>query len=316
LRNLNHVFFSDDGSTAVEVGLKMAVQYQRLQGNPKKTKFVALRGGYHGDTVGAMSVGDPTDFHEEFEAITFPTTRVETAEELNAHLLSHSQETAAFIFEPIVQGAAGMRMWDAESLADMATVARAHDVLLIADEVMCGFGRTGPLFACEHANLTPDIMCLSKGLTGGVLPLGATVVREEIYDAFLHDDKKKAFLHGHTFSGNPIACAAAIASMKLLADPELVANRRAIDEFYASTLPDFAELPRVRTVRHRGVIGVVELESDEIGYFNSRTPHIARAMLDEGFLIRPLGNVLYTLCPYRTPITALTELYSNLRILL
>lgn len=311
--DLDHVFFSDDGSTAVEVGLKMAVQYWRLHNNPQKTKFVALRGGYHGDTVGAMSVGDPTDFHEEFEAITFATTRVETAEELDAHLKAHGHETAAFIFEPIVQGAAGMRMWDPKLIATMAAVARSHEVLLIADEVMCGFGRTGPLFACELANLIPDIMCLSKGLTGGVLPLGATVVREPIYTAFLHDDKKKAFLHGHTFSGNPIACAAAIASMKLLDDPELTANRHAIEEFYAATLPTFLELPSVRTVRHRGIIGVVELESEEVGYFNSRTPAIGRAMLEEGYLVRPLGNVIYTLLPFRTPIAALRDLYGVLR---
>lgn len=310
--DLDHVFFSDDGSTAVEVALKMSVQFHRQRGNPERSQFVALKGGYHGDTLGAMSVGDPTDFHEEFEAITFDTKRVGTPEELEEYLRVHDQRTAAFIFEPIVQGAAGMRMWEPEVLKAMAEIAQSHGVLLIADEVMCGFGRTGPLFACETASIVPDIMCLSKGITGGVLPLGATVCRIYIHDSFLHDDSKKAFLHGHTFSGNPIACAAAIASMKLLDDPELLANRRAIETFYSQTLPSFALRPDVRTVRHRGTIGVVELESPESGYFNSRTPQIARRMLDRGFLMRPLGNVLYTLCPFRTPVSALKDFYEAL----
>ncbi len=310
---LTRVFYSDDGSTAVEVALKMAVQYHAQQGQPQRTRFLALEAGYHGDTFGAMSVGDPTDYAGPFAPLLWPVARIPVptvdgdplltdADMLPAlavldRLLAAQGETiAAVIVEPLIQGAGGMRMHPPAFLRAVAARVRAHGGLVIADEVMTGFGRTGALFACARAGLTPDLLCLAKGLTGGTLPLAATLATDAVYTAFRGPDARTALLHGHSFTANPIACAAALASMQVAEDEHILANAQALHQFYRDFLPRCRDLPDVRAVRWLGGIGVLELQGG--GYHDAdRSRRIREACLARGVLIRPLGPVLYTMPP-------------------
>jgi adenosylmethionine-8-amino-7-oxononanoate aminotransferase len=311
---LTRVFYSDDGSTAVEVALKLALQYQAQRGRPDKRQLAALEHGYHGDTLGAMSVGDPRDFAGPFRSVLYPVLRVPTGSlhALESLLRARGPEIAALVMEPMVQGAGGMILTGADFLAGAARLCREHDVLFIADEVMTGFGRTGRMFAVEHAGVAPDLMCVAKGLTGGALPLAATLATEAIYEAFLDADPRRAFLHGHSFTGNPIACAAALASLALFEEAGALDRIRAIEAFYAATLPRFASHPRVRDVRWLGLIGAVELESCSTGYFADEARAISKQLLDQGYLVRPLGPVIYTLPPYVVEIDDLAALYQSL----
>ena len=310
---LTRVFYSDDGSTAVEVALKMAVQFHAQSGQPQRTRFLALEGGYHGDTFGAMSVGDPSDFAGTFAPLLWPVTRLPvptvdgdplaadvdlapTLAALERILLTEGATLAAVIVEPMVQGAGGMRFHPPQLLAHLALRVRAHGGLVIADEVMTGFGRTGTLFACEHAQLSPDLLCVAKGLTGGTLPLAATLATEAIFAAFLGPDARRALLHGHSFTANPIACAAALASMHIAQDEGLLAKARALHQLYGDILPPLRALPGVRAVRWLGGIGVLELQGG--GYHDvARSKAIAAFCLARGVLVRPLGPVIYTLPP-------------------
>ncbi len=310
---LTRVFYSDDGSTAVEVALKMAVQCHAQRGQPQRTRFLALESGYHGDTFGAMSVGDPADFAGPFAPLLWPVTRVavptvdgdplQSARDLtaalaalDAQLAACGDTVAAVIVEPLVQGAGGMRLYPPAFLQALAQRVRAHGGLVIADEVMTGFGRTGALFACEHAALAPDLLCLAKGLTGGTLPLAATLATTDIYEAFLGPDARRALLHGHSFTANPIACAAALASLAALDEDGLLAKARALHALYARILPPLQALPQVRAVRWLGGIGVLELHGG--GYHDAhQSRQIRDFCLNQGVLIRPLGPVLYTLPP-------------------
>src|SRR5437899_9893341 len=224
---LDRVFYSDNGSTAVEVALKIAIQYWYNRGEPTKHRIVALEHAYHGDTIGAMSVSADSPFTAAFDALRLPVLRVPDANGLQQLLSAKKDEIAAMIVEPLIQGAGGMRVYAADELKRFHQLCAANEVLFIADEVFTGLGRTGRMFACEHAEITPDLMCLSKGLTGGFLPLAVTVCRREIYDVFYSTDRSRTFFHGHSYSGNPLACAAAIASLKIF-ETEPVFDRIAV----------------------------------------------------------------------------------------
>ena len=325
---LNRAFFSDNGSTAVEVALKMTFQYWQNRGEPQRTKFLALDHAYHGDTIGAMSAGDPDDFGGPFKSLFFPVARFaaprieEGASALSASLArldalldEHADTLGAVIVEPMVQGAGGMIMSSPEFLEAVAERVQARGILLIADEVMTGFGRTGKLFAVEHAGITPDIMCLAKGLTGGILPLAVTMATDTIYDAFLSDDTRKAFLHGHSFTANPIACAAARASLQIFRDEPVLERIAGLEAVYRERLPKLGEHPKVKNTRWLGSIGVVEL-SAEGGYYNQVGNRIRELFHTRGYLVRPLGTVIYTLPPYVLPPETLHTLFDHLEEIL
>ena len=314
---LNHMFFSDDGSTAVEVALKMSVQYWRNVGRPKKTGIVALEHAYHGDTAGAMSVGDESAFTEPFRSMLFPVHRVHSAycyrcpvgkvratcsfdcvEKLARLLGEKSGEIAAIIVEPLLQGAGGMIVHPAEFLQKVRALCSHHDVLLIADEVLTGFGRCGKMFACELAGVLPDLMCLSKGLSGGVLPMGATLCTDQIHDAFRSEDRARTFYHGHSYTGNPIAAASGAASLKIFEDEPVFERIAAISKIHEQRLASIRNHPAVGEVRSIGTMAAIELHADDAGYFSNLRPLLYKFFIDSGVLLRPLGNVVYVLPPY------------------
>ncbi|MEE8295348.1 MAG: adenosylmethionine--8-amino-7-oxononanoate transaminase [Sphingomonadales bacterium] len=291
--DLSHVFFAESGSVSVEIALKMAVQYWQNKGQKGKTKFLSFKGGYHGDTTMTMSVSDPGDMHgafKEFVPQEIFTKLPETPEEeeaLDEFLAKHGSEIAAIITEPLVQGAGGMVFHEPQTLAKIREAANKHGTLLIVDEIFTGFGRTGTMFASEQAGIVPDIMCLSKALTGGVLPLSCAITRPHVFEAFLSDDQNKAFMHGPTYMGNPLACAAANASLDLFETEPRLEQARAISEQLSEELQFCQNLRSVRDVRVKGAIGVVELKE---------TPNhdvLKKAFVDKGCWIRPFGNIVY-----------------------
>ncbi len=288
--SLSRVFYSDDGSTAVEVALKMAWQWG-LQTGRTPSRFLALEGGYHGDTLGAMAVGAHSGMHEPFAPLLPPVDFVPPGDvpALEAALAAGGH--AAMILEPMVQGTAGMRMHSADYLRDVQRLCRQHGVLLILDEVFSGFYRTGPCFAFEHAGVSPDLLCLSKGLTGGTLPLAVTLSTESVYEAFLSTDRRRAFLHGHSYTGNPIGCAVALASWALLHEAGAAEARERIA---SRTRAHVAQLGG----RSLGTIGAVDLTAGD--YFSDLALRLQRAALERGVLLRPLGPVLYSVPPYCT----------------
>ena len=312
--DLDRVFFSDDGSTAVEVALKMAVQYWRNHGRPDRTGIVAFEGGYHGDTVGAMSAGRGSGFFDAFRPLLFPAELLpfpatwdddpdvagKEAASLAAlgRLLDRRGDTlAALIIEPLVQGAGGMRMCRPDFVAALVEMARAAGMLVVFDEVMTGFGRTGRAFACLAAGVVPDMICLSKGLTGGFLPLSMTVCREHVHQAFLGQTLERAFLHGHSFTANPLGCAAGLASLALLerAWPRLAA----IEAVHRRRLTGLAGHRRVARTRLRGTIAAFDVTHEGAGGYGAEIgPAIKRACRSRGLLLRPLGDVVYLLPPY------------------
>src|SRR5665213_3639602 len=261
---LRHVFFSDDGSTAVEVALKLALQYWNNSGRPRKNKIVALNKAYHGDTVGALSVSDDSPFTAAFSSMRIPVLRahsascshcpvgltratchIECLNKLEQLLSEHGDEIAVVIVEPLLQGAGGMIVHPEEFLAGVRRITAAHDVLLIADEVLTGFGRTGRMFACERAEVTPDFMCIAKGLTGGFLSLAATITTDRVHDAFTGPDRSRAFFHGHSYTANPIACAAANATLQIFDNEPVFERIAAIEKVHIARLPAFATHPCV-----------------------------------------------------------------------
>ena len=314
---LRHVFFSDDGSTAVEVALKLALQYWKNCGRTKKTRIVALADAYHGDTVGAMSVSDDSPFTAAFNAMRIPVLRTHSAScahcpvgltRANCHieclgklerlLSEQGDEIAAVIVEPLLQGAGGMIVHPEEFLAGVRRLTTAHDVLLIADEVLTGFGRTGRMFACERAGVVPDLMCVAKGLTGGFLPLAATFATDRIHDEFVGGDRMRAFFHGHSYTANPIACAAANASLQVFENEPVFERIAAIEKVHAERLSAFAADARVHDVRQIGTVAAIELKVADAGYLSSLRPRLYQYFLSRGVLLRPLGNVVYILPPY------------------
>ncbi|MGE5506661.1 MAG: adenosylmethionine--8-amino-7-oxononanoate transaminase [Actinomycetota bacterium] len=304
--DLDRVFYSDDGSTAVEVAIKLAHQYWRNLGQPR-TRWIAFDGGYHGDTVGAMSAGRASGFFGAWDQLLFPVEVVpypatwdgdDAVEAKEAQALAAldavlGAEVAGVIVEPLVQGAGGMRMCRPEFLRALEARVRAAGALLVFDEVMTGFGRTGALFACAGAGVVPDLVCLSKGISGGFLPLAATVAREGIWQAFLGPGLDTAFLHGHSYTANPLGCAAGLASLDLLEAPECTARRAAIGALHRERLAGLAVSRR----RVTGTIAAFDLEG-EGGYGAAVGPKLKQAFLERGVLLRPLGNVLYLLPPY------------------
>ncbi len=305
--SLSHVFYSDSGSTAVEVALKQAIGYWEHTGRPRR-KIIALEDGYHGDTFGTMSAGARSVYNKVYEPFLFEVEHIpvpvagkesESFEALEHLLKTHKDDVAAFIFEPLIQGAGGMQIYTPETLKTLVDMCRAHDVLLIADEVMTGFGRTGTMFACSQAGFTPDIVCLSKGLTSGFLPMGATLCSADIYQAFYHKDKSKMFFHSSSFTGNAVACAAANASLKIWRD-EPVQNRiDMIMKSHAEASARFSARGDVENVRQKGTILAMDVVVGEgSGYLSEIQPKLYEAFLSQNVLLRPLGNTIYVLPPY------------------
>ena len=294
---LSRVFFSDDGSTAVEVALKIAVQCMHRRGEPQRTLFVALDGGYHGDTFGAMSVGDPRPFFMAFSPLLFEVIRIPVDQEALANVLEqHRSRVAALIVEPLVQGAAGMVPVPAAFISAARTLCDAHGVLMIADEVFTGFGRTGTLFGCEQADITPDLMCVAKGLTNGMFPLSATLVSEAIFDSFLGDDPNAMLFHGHTFTANPIGCAVALASLAETIAVDAPSLYRRNGARIEARLRQCLQVP-VTNLRRIGGIVAFDLEDPSPGYLSPLGDRLKTAALSEDVLLRPLGNVLYAIPP-------------------
>jgi adenosylmethionine---8-amino-7-oxononanoate aminotransferase len=313
---LNRIFYSDNGSTAVEVALKIAVQYWHNLGSTGKRRIVALEHAYHGDTIGAMSVSADSPFTAAFDALRLPVLRVADADGLQRILAENKDEIAAMIVEPLIQGAGGMIVYPVERLVRFHQLCASHEVLFIADEVFTGFGRTGRMFACDHAGIVPDLMCLSKGLTGGFLPLAATLCRDEIYQAFHSSERSRALFHGHSYSGNPIGCAAAVANLKIF-DSEPVFDRiAAIEAVHRDRLPEFRNHPSVADARMLGTIAAIELRAPDAGYLSGMRSGLYAYFLRHGLLLRPLGNVIYTVPPYVTSPDELHNVYDVIKTVL
>lgn len=299
---LTRVFLSDDGSTAVEAALKMAVQLHRHRGERRKL-VAALDNAYHGDTFGAMSASAPSVFTEAFADHLFSVARLpdptegDTLAALDELIARRGGELAAVIVEPLLLAAGGMRMYGEDVLRGIRARTQAAGILLIADEVATGFGRTGPLFACQRAGVRPDVLCMSKGITGGFLPMGATAVTEEVFAAFVSPDRRRTFFHGHSYTANPLACAAARASLALLRDPACTAAREAIEAAHRAGLARLAPHPLVRAPRVLGTVAAFELDAGE-GYLAPIGRELAEHAFARGVLLRPLGNVVYLLPPY------------------
>jgi adenosylmethionine-8-amino-7-oxononanoate aminotransferase len=294
--DLSRVFFSDSGSVAVEVALKMAIQFWINQGEPSRKQFVAFRYGYHGDTMGCMAVSDTEDedaMHVLFRGyvpqhiIRNLPANSEQFFEFDAFLARHREVIAAVILEPLVQGAGGMKFHTPDVLAAIARSCARHDVLLIADEIATGFGRTGTMFACQQADVTPDILCLSKALTGGAIGLGATVASARVFDAFLSEDHSRALMHGPTYMANPLACAAANASLDLFEREPRLEQVAAIEAHLSQALEPCRKLAGVADVRAKGAIGVVQLQEMK------GLDWLRRRFVDEGLWLRPFADIVY-----------------------
>ncbi|MEN5131953.1 adenosylmethionine--8-amino-7-oxononanoate transaminase [Elizabethkingia anophelis] len=312
--NQEKVFYTDNGSTAIEVALKMCLQFHYNRGE-KKNKIFAFRNGYHGDTFGAMSVSGrglwTNPFGEQlFEVLFIDVPTKENLEEIKSYIDLHAGEAACFVYEPLVQGAGGMLMHEAEALSELMQFCKSKEILLIQDEIFVGFGRTGKLFAANHLSEVPDIMCFSKGLTGGTLPLGITTCTEEIYNAFYSDDKTKALFHGHSFTASPLACAAALASLDLLLLKDTQRNIERIVNQHKEFGEALKKNPKVKEVRQTGTIFAMEWKiNEETSYFSDMHEILYPYFLQRGILMRPLGNIIYLVPPYCTTKEDLEEIY-------
>lgn len=315
--NQSKIFFSDNGSTAVEVGLKMAFQFWHNQGFVSKRKVIAIRGAYHGDTFGAMSVGERgvftapfTPYLFEVAYIDFPTSGNEDVVMNQFRTLVKCNDVAAFIYEPLVQAAGGMRMYSPILLSSLLEEAHSHDVICIADEVFTGFGRTGKNFASDYLYANPDIMAISKGITGGTLPLGVTSCSEKISAAFRSTEIEKTFFHGHSYTANPIACAAANASYELFVAKKCRMQIIEIGKQHLTFQARIKSWEIVKDVRCLGTILAIEMNTQEgTSYFNELRKKILPYFLSKNILLRPLGNVIYIVPPYVIEENQLTEIY-------
>jgi adenosylmethionine-8-amino-7-oxononanoate aminotransferase len=302
-KNQAKVFYSDNGSTAVEVALKMCFQFWSNQGI-EKSKVIAFHNSYHGDTFGAMAVSARSAFTKHFDRFLFEVDFIdlpnqENMEQLKKQISDLKLNLAAFIFEPLVQGAGGMQMYDAQFLDELIKHCRKENVLTIADEVMTGFGRTGKLFASDYLTEKADVMCFSKGITGGTMALGVTTCTQAIYEAFLSDDKLKTLFHGHSFTANPIACASALASMDLLLEPTTEENLYRIESKHKDFATKIASHKKVKCVRQTGTILAIEWDTaGQTSYFNGLRDKLYHFFLDQGIILRPLGNIIYIMPPY------------------
>ncbi|MES2266167.1 MAG: adenosylmethionine--8-amino-7-oxononanoate transaminase [Bacteroidota bacterium] len=315
--NQAKAFYSDNGSTAVEVAIKMCLQYWHNKGE-QRTKIIAFKNAYHGDTFGAMSVSGRSAFTAAFDSLLFEVEFIDlpgrdNIDQLKSQISSLKSQISSFIFEPLVQGSAGMVMYEAKYLDELMAHCRKEGIMLIADEVFTGFGRTGKSFACEYVATQPDIMCFSKGLTGGTMAFGLTTCTQEIYDAFLSDDKMKTLFHGHSYTANPIACAAALASLDLFVDPSTQQN---IDRIIAKH-EAFAEKVKghksIKAIRQTGTILALEWETgNNTSYFSGLRDKLYYYFLERGIILRPLGNIIYILPPYCITDTELDYIYTTI----
>jgi adenosylmethionine-8-amino-7-oxononanoate aminotransferase len=339
LTGLGHAFYGSDGASATEIALKMSAHYWRNAGQPQKNGFISLKNGYHGETVGALSVTDIALFKDTYAPLLRHTVQVPTpdarlaesgesaetyalrcAAALEAHLAEHAATTAAFIVEPLVQGAAGMAMYHPAYLTRARELCTQYQVHLIADEIAVGFGRTGTMFACEQASrpspsgrgaqqgIRPDFICLSKGLTGGYLPLSAVLTTDAVYAAFYGDATARGFLHSHSYTGNPLACRAALAVLDIFAQDDVIAANRLKSAEFTGILSEVAAHPRVRHFRHLGMIWAFDV-ADATSGFSARFHRTALAL---GVFIRPIGGTVYVMPPYVTTADELRGLAATL----
>lgn len=319
------IFYSDNGSTSTEVALKMSIQYWWNKEEKHRNKIIAFKNSYHGDTFGAMSVSDRSVFTLAFHELLFDVVFLDTPTrsnitDLKNTIQQHAAHTAAFIYEPLVQGAGGMNMYEADLLNDLLDTAKQNNIICIADEVMTGFGRTGKLFASEYMKHTPDIICLSKGLTGGTMALGVTACTDKIYQAYVNDDALKTFFHGHSFTANPLACTAALASLDLLEKDECIAQISWLTNANTEMAINLKKmnLP-ISDIRCLGTILAFEVTDGKKEYLNQIGATITRYAMERGVYIRPLGNTVYLMPPYcitkeelATSYDCITELLQHL----
>lgn len=311
------VFFSDNGSTSVEIAIKLAYQFHKNKGKERR-KYLALKGGYHGDTCGAMSVSDPDGFHKVFKELMFDVDFVSPDDfDQLAQLENGSEnEYAAFIVEPLIQGAEGMKIYSEEYLRKIKSFCSKNGILLIFDEVFTGFGRLGHLFAFERAGVLPDMLCLAKGISGGFLPIAATLVNEKIYDAFLSDRIDQAFLHGHSYTGNPIAAAASLASIEILTSAECRSSIAKIEDITRKRIERLSSNPKLEDTRSIGTIGAITIKGGADYFSSDFAYHFFEKAFSKGVLLRPLGNVIYTVPPYCSTIEDINFTYDVIEELL
>ena len=308
-KKLAYLFFSDNGSTAVESALKMAVQSQQQKKEKQKTAFISFTHSYHGDTAGAMSVSGQNLFTRPYKKMLFPVIRANQGthsydpvsayvSDFEHKVKKHKSTLAGVIIEPFIQGAGGMIVWPKAALKEICSISKQHGLYLIFDEVMTGFGRTGSLFAFQKLNVTPDILCLSKGLTGGFLPLALTIANKEIYDSFLSNEKKYMFFHGHSFTGNPLSCSAAVANIKQIKQKKQQTAWQRIEAFHKKKIHLLKGHKNLIDVRGCGTMAAVEFRLKHQGYGSLFAEKLTRKALKKGVFLRPLGNTVYILPPY------------------
>ncbi len=319
-KGLSHAFFSDSGSTAVEVALKMALGYWRNTGRVR-SRIVALEHGYHGDTIGTMSAGARGVFNAAYEPLLFEVTRLPFPhagrEQATLDALERAcrdEAPAALIVEPLILGAGGMLIYAPRVLGEMARICADHDVLLIADEVMTGFGRTGTLFACEQAGVAPDILCVAKGLTGGSLPLAVTLAKPAIFEAHRSTDRAKTFFHSSSYTANPIACAAAAANLEIWRSEPVADRIAAVSKLQAAALTRLAGDRAVTSARQLGTITAIDLKVDDAGYLAGAGPKLYASLLTQNVLLRPLGNTLYVMPPYCVTEAEIDSIYDAVAV--
>lgn len=313
----NKIFFNDNGSTAVEAGIKMALQYY-FNNNDKRSTFIAFENGFHGDTFGAMSVSGLSVYNGPFEDFLIDVKRIPTPDGTNnddvlqqlQHIISN-HSIAGFIYEPLVQGAAGMKNYDANGLHQILNLCKQHNILTIADEVMTGFGKTGKHFASDFIDTKPDIICLSKALTAGLLPMAITSCTQEIYNAFLSNDIGKGFFHCHTYSANPVACAAAIAGLELLQSEDIQNNIKRIIASHNDFNAKIKTHPKVKSTRQNGVIFALDLNTNA-GRYGDLRDKLLHFFMERGIFLRPLGNTIYIQPPYVITDAELQKVYDTI----
>lgn len=317
--NQKKIFYSDNGSTAVEVAIKVALQYNHNKGI-KKTKVIAFEDAFHGDTFGAMAASGITFFTEAFKGsllevvrIPVPTAGNEEQTIKTLENLVKTNEFAAFIFEPLVLGAAGMVMYLPEVLDELISICNQNNVFTIADEVMTGFGKTGKTFASDYLKNKPDMMCLSKALTGGTIPMAITTFSQEIFEGFYHDDTNKALFHGHTFTANPTGCAAALASISLLQTDEIQQNIQTVHQSHVAFQSKIKNHPKVKTTRVLGVIFALEIKTEtQESYYGTMRNKLYNFFIENGIILRPVGNIVYILPPYIITENQLQKVYQTI----
>ncbi len=313
LTGLGHAFYGSDGASATEIALKMSFHFWRNTGKPNKNRYISLQNGYHGETVGALSVTDVSLFKDVYAPLLRQSAQMPSpdfrlaeagesdeayalrcADALEAHLQQHAESTAAFILEPLVQGATGMAMYHPVYLSRVRELCTKYEIHLIADEIAVGFGRTGTMFACEQSGILPDFMCLSKGITGGYLPLSCVLTTDQIYETFYGDETAKGFLHSHSYTGNPLACRAALAVLDIFEQDEVISVNRKKAETFTSMMEPLKTHPRVKHFRHRGMIWAFDVADAAPGFSRA----FAQTALEQGALLRPIGSTVYFMPPY------------------